>query len=319
MFDDIDDDFDDFFDDLENNWGNYYNNCWNFYNPWFWGWSAGWNNLFPYGYHGLFGFRHPFFYRYNWYHYWYGYYPIYDHYSYPQYVTYTPQTVVLAPQQQIVTNPEVVVYYPTYAEQAAPPQQAPASTPHIPAALARQLQTLGNNDNAVELLEQGAREFKSGNYTAAADSLRRSMLAEPGNAVPKFALAHALFALGDYDYAAFLIRRGMDILPEWPRVGTSLHELYGDPKDLEEHLVGLNVFVNTHPSAIEARFLLGYVSYFAANLDAAEAAFQEANTLRGGQVEVAAFQTRIAEIRAELLKAESAAPAAPVTATPSGG
>lgn len=314
-FDDAFDDFDDFFDDLEDHWHNHYGNLFGYYNPWFWGWNAGWGNLFPYGFNRLFHFHHPFFYRYSWYHHWYGYYPIYDHYFYPQYVTYTPQTIVVAPNVVSAAPNEVVVYYPAYAEPTTANQQ-PAATPHIPPELAHQLQTLGNNDNAVELLEQGARLFKAGDYTAAADALRRSMLAEPGNAVPKFALAHALFALGDYDYAAFLIRRGMAILPEWPRVGTSLHELYGEPKDLEEHLIGLNVYVNSHPTAVEARFLLGYVSYFAANLDGAEAAFDEAARLRNGQVEVAAFQARIAEIRAQL---EQTAPDPTATSEGAGG
>ena len=290
------DDFDDFFDDLAHDWDDHWhdwNGYYGFHNHFGGGWW--WNHhhfhfghLFPYHHHGFFLHRHPFFHYFPWYHYWFGYYPIYRHYYTPAFVSYSPVFVPTAAQ---------TVYVPVYAETAA----APAATPDLNPALARELYALGNNRDAIVDLETGARLFKEGNYAAAADAFRTAEASEPMNAVPKFALAHALFALGDYEGAAFLVKRGMELLPEWPSVGTSLHELYGDPSHLQEHIIGLSTYSATNPAAVDARFLLGYVRYFTGDLDGAESAFRAVEAATPYRADVTSFLSRIAEIRLELL------------------
>ncbi|MBI4879916.1 MAG: tetratricopeptide repeat protein [Planctomycetes bacterium] len=240
-----------------------------------------------YHHHYLFHGHHHYFHDYFWWHFWFGYYPIWNHYAYPAYVSYQPVAVP--------SYSETVVYYPTYAEPAAAPE--PAAEPEIPARLGEELRELGEDENAVACLEQGAAKFKSGDYRGAADLFRRAMLAEAHNAIPKFALAHALFALGEYQYAAFFIRRGMEVMPEWPAAGASLHELYGRPDDLAEHTIALRVFTDANPTDADARFLLGYVSFFSGDLDGAESAFLKLAEANPDSAQAQEFLKRIAEIR----------------------
>ncbi len=288
-----DHDWDDYWDDYwDGYWDGYFDNYGDFVSDnWWWGlFTPFWH--FPYYHHHFFGWNYPYFRSHWWFHFHFGYFPIYNHYVYPYYVSYQP---VYVP-----TYSTAVVYQPVYVEPAAT-EVAPAPTVgEVPPYLAQQLNELAGNETAITWLESGARKFKAGQFEEAADAFRRAMLLEPRNAVPKFALGHTLFALGDYTNAAFMLRRGMQILPQWPSVGTSLHELYGNPDDLAEHTIALRIFLDAQPGDGDARFLLGYVSFFSGDLDAADAAFQSVAATNPTSVETQAFLGRIAEIRAAL-------------------
>jgi len=208
------------------------------YGDCFW-WNLGFASLnayfCAYPYHGYWYncYPSPYFRSNFWYHYGFGYYPAYYQYCYP-YISYVASPAYV----------EVPIYVPVYPDTAP---AVPAAATEIPPDLANELRNLEGNASAVAWLESGANSFKTGDYTAAVDAFRKAMLAEPNNAVPKFAMAHALFALGEYEYAVFLIRRGMQILPGWPLVGTSLHELYGTTESLAEQIIALRVFADTNP------------------------------------------------------------------------
>lgn len=290
--------FDEFDDFVEDHW------WWGFFTP-FW--------HYPYYWHHFLGihFFDAFFFDHFWFHFHFGYFPIYHPIVYPYYVHYEPDVIVVDDGPDVIVVDDggstEVVYEPAYTE----PDEAlriEIDAPNgadiqIAPGLTRELDALQQNEAAVTWLEEGARHFKAGRYAEAADAFRQAMLLEPENAVPKFALAHALFALGDYGNAAFLIRRGMKILPDWPREGSSLHELYGKPGDLKEHVLALRVYLDLHPDDLDARFLLGYVAFFTGDLDGAEAAFSAVLAANPASVEAQAFLERIAEIR-KLLPAE---------------
>lgn len=288
-----DKDWDDYWEDYwDEYWDEYFDNYEDFVEDnWWWGFfTPFWH--YPYYHHHFFGISYPYYHSHWWFHFHFGYYPIYHHRVYPYYVSYQP---VYVP-----TYSTAVVYQPVYVEPATVDAGPATSVNEVPPYLAEQLNQLSGNESAITWLESGARDFKAGHFETAADAFRRAMLLEQDNAVPKLALAHALFALGDYTNAAFMIRRGMQILPQWPTVGTSLHELYGNPDDLAEHTIALRVHLDAHPDDGDARFLLGYVSYFSGDLDGAEAAFQSVIAANPGNAETQAFLNRIAEIRATL-------------------
>ena len=60
------------------------------------------------------------------------------------------------------------------------------------------------------LLDAGLRYLKSRQYARAATTLLQTVVADPDAGTPKLAFGDALFATGDYHYAALAVRRGID-------------------------------------------------------------------------------------------------------------
>lgn len=112
-------------------------------------------------------------------------------------------------------------------------------------------------------LTTGKRYFKQGGYSLAVESFQRAVLAAPQDGVPKlyFGLAH--FAVGDYEYAAYAIRRGMDRVPSRGKDAMDPRHLYGKSADLDRHLAALHAQVERDPANGDAHFLLGYMLYHA--------------------------------------------------------
>lgn len=127
---------------------------------------------------------------------------------------------------------------------------------------------------AIRYLDEGAALFREGRYLEACEKFRLATLVDLDFAVPKFAFAHGLFALGLYDTAAFEILRGLAIMPEWIEVGGDLKLMYGDPNDFEEQKNGLIAHLKLHRDKENALLVLGFVSYFSGDLYLAEKVFQ---------------------------------------------
>ena len=253
--------------------------------------------------------------HYNWYSNWFGFHPAYSSYwwcewwpyysYYPSYVSYYP-TYVGVPAESSST----IIYYPYYdapgAETSYEDGYYPAPTggdipqDQVSPEFAAELDSLATNTNAIALMEEGARLFQEGDYPGAAEAFRMAVLAEKTNAVPKFAMAHALFALGEYEYAAFMIRRGMEILPSWPSVGADMRDLYGNPDDLMEQMIALQIYREAHPESADAAMLLGYMSFFSGDLDEAETQFSGVMALEENNTVGSSFLLRIGEIRTML-------------------
>ena len=108
----------------------------------------------------------------------------------------------------------------------------------------------------------GKRYFKQGKYSLAVEAFLQAVLAAPRDGVPKlyFGLAH--FSAGDYESAAYAIRRGMDHVPSWGKDEMDPRYLYAKSADLDRHLAALTAHVERDPANGDARFLLGYMLYF---------------------------------------------------------
>ncbi len=128
---------------------------------------------------------------------------------------------------------------------------------------------------SLEYLDEGANFFREGKYQEALHMFRLATLADLNFAIPKFAYAHALYALGMYEYAAYEIRLGMCLMPDWPEMGGDLTLMYGDPADFEEQLSALRAHIEIMISDQDALLVLGYVSFFSGDLNTAEESFKE--------------------------------------------
>ena len=133
---------------------------------------------------------------------------------------------------------------------------------------------LDAEEQCIALLDEGADLFRQGLYLEALHKFRMAALTDLDFAVPKFAYAHALFALGMYDYAAYELRLGLELLPDWVEIGGDLKLMYGDEADFEEQIKALMAHVTQVPADEDALLVLGYVGYFSGDLYLAEKAFR---------------------------------------------
>ncbi|MCH8965860.1 MAG: hypothetical protein IIB58_12915 [Planctomycetes bacterium] len=108
----------------------------------------------------------------------------------------------------------------------------------------------------------GKRFFKEGKYALAVDAFLRAVLATPQDGVPKLYFGAAHFAVGDFGYASYAIRRGMDRVTEISREATDPRYLYGKLADFDQHVAVLTAHVQRSPADGDAHFLLGYMLYF---------------------------------------------------------
>jgi tetratricopeptide (TPR) repeat protein len=145
-------------------------------------------------------------------------------------------------------------------EGAAQPAPAPPSTPVL---------------SEVELrLKEGDYYFKKGDYAKAVESFKKAVDAEPQAAAPRFALGEALFATGDYHYAAFSIRKGLELNPDWVRAKLDRREYYRSLEDYQAHLKKLEDYVRERPYDGSALFVLAYNRYFSDQKTEARELFQ---------------------------------------------
>ena len=85
------------------------------------------------------------------------------------------------------------------------------------------------------------------------------MLTEPQNGGRKLNYGVALFAIGDYDYAAYAIRRGLDRVAEWGGDAMDPKILYGEQGGFDRHLGALRDYASGHKDDNAAHFVLGYM------------------------------------------------------------
>jgi len=133
---------------------------------------------------------------------------------------------------------------------------------------------------AIALLDEGADFFRAGKYLEALHRFRLAALTDLNFAIPKFAYAHTLFALGMYDYAAYEIRLGLLNLPEWLEIGGDLKLLYGALSDFDEQMHALFAHIKLFRSDENAILTLGYAAYFSGDIYLAEKAFKELATFK---------------------------------------
>lgn len=294
---------------------------WKFNCSFHFGW---WYYPKPYWWYGSgFGF-HPVYSSYWWCEWW----PSYV--VYPRYVSYVPTYYPVYD-----TGTDVVNYYNYYdgppegsdGGSAPPPAEGAPSTEgavtptgdipkeQVDPDFEKELQQFSQNESAMSQLQTGVTAFRNRDYLGASDAFRKAMLAERNNSLAKFAMANAQFALGEYGYASFLIRRAMELRPNWPWIGSDLRDMYSEPDDLEEQRLALDSFITTHPDDVDAKMLQGYVAFFSGDIEAAESAFDAVLEKQPVDSIATAFKKRIGEVK-ELLEKDGLENAPPTGSQP---
>lgn len=115
--------------------------------------------------------------------------------------------------------------------------------------------------------------FRDGRYQDAVDSYLRALSYLPDDASIHFALSDALFALGDYHYAAFMITKALDLDPELATVVVDKRSFYGDASAFTAQLNTLRRYTNEKPFDAAAYLVLGYNLRFSKDDEGAERAF----------------------------------------------
>ncbi len=124
-----------------------------------------------------------------------------------------------------------------------------------------------------ELLNLGWDLFYNGDYAGAAESFRQAMLKDGDDPWIKLAFAQALFAIGDYPDAAFLLRRGMQLLPDYLEFAPNPLDRYGDVLDHAEQILALRTFLEYLPEDPAGMLMLGVQSFLIGDFVTAEIQF----------------------------------------------
>ena len=197
----------------------------------------------------------------------YPYYYYYKHCYYPSYyypplvyssTVYTTSSYDDGPEVVYVEVPadEQPVEY--VGEAAAPPVQE-AAQPAFPGAGIPEVAGADDgslNSAAERYLELGDDAFREGRYGDAVQFYAKSIELAPDVGVLYLVLSDALFATGDYHYAAYTIRRALKLDPALASSGVDKHTFYSDPQEFDRQLAVLEQYVLDHPTDGDARLVL---------------------------------------------------------------
>lgn len=131
------------------------------------------------------------------------------------------------------------------------------------------------------LTDLGIAAFRKGEYGVAILRLRQSADANPPGPRAAFLQGQACIAVGKYREAAQLIQTGLQGQPTWPTSAFRPKvELYDNKDDVwKEHRTALETAQKLDPKNADYLFLLGYLSWFDGERDAARDYFQQARRL----------------------------------------
>lgn len=115
--------------------------------------------------------------------------------------------------------------------------------------------------------------FRDGRYQDAVDSYLRALSFLEDDASIHFALADALFALGDYHYAAFMINKALDLDPELASLTIDKRTFYKDPATFTAQVNTLRNYAAEKAYDASAHLVLGYNLRFSGDDVGAERAF----------------------------------------------
>lgn len=167
------------------------------------------------------------------------------------------------------------------------PMPAPASTPTALAA---------------QYIELGDFYFKNDRFDAAAEAYAKARNHVPDDASIHFVLADAVFANGDYHYAAFLIAEAIRLDPAMVTADVDKRTFYSDKSLFETQLEALQTYCNDKPYDAWAQLVLAYNLRYSDRPTRSVAAFRRVLELDDGNPTARTFL-------AELVPALSTDPA----------
>jgi hypothetical protein len=103
--------------------------------------------------------------------------------------------------------------------------------------------------------------FKTGYYLKASEAYRVAVLAEPGNPYKKLAFGHALFAIGNYSYSSYALRRATQQLDQKSAFNPDVATLFPSKKAFDKAVKDLKRYVTYSPRDPAGLSVLGYMLY----------------------------------------------------------
>lgn len=123
-------------------------------------------------------------------------------------------------------------------------------------------------------IELGDFYFKSNRFDAAAEAYAKARNHVPNDASVHFVLADAVFANGDYHYAAFLIAEAVRLDPTIVTAEVDKRDFYGERKTFDNQMEALQKYCVDKPYDAWAQLVLGYNMRFSDRPTRAVAAFR---------------------------------------------
>ncbi|MBN1490062.1 MAG: tetratricopeptide repeat protein [Phycisphaerae bacterium] len=174
-------------------------------------------------------------------------------------------------QAPIAPSPEPAAISPAPAVEPAPAPQTNAQT--IEGTEPAEAPD-GLSEKFIEQMNAGGDAFARGAYDEARRAFVAAMVEMPNNIDPMLALALTHFATGEYELAAMLLQQ---VLPDHPEIAQSLFDLrtqYPDAETLAKQITALRSHIESHPSEIAPRVLLGFVEHFSGQREEARKTFE---------------------------------------------
>lgn len=144
---------------------------------------------------------------------------------------------------------------------------------------------------ATQYVELGDFYFKNDRFDAAAEAYGKARKHAPEDASVHFVLADAVFANGDYHYAAFLIAEAVRLDPAIVTADVDKRAFYSDEKLFETQLEALQSYCSEKPYDAWAQLVLGYNLRFSDRPTRSVAAFRRVLELDSGNPTARAFLT----------------------------
>src|SRR5581483_944761 len=110
-------------------------------------------------------------------------------------------------------------------------------------------------------MAKGDYYFKTGYYLKASESYRVAVLAEPVNPYKKLAFGHALFAIGNYSYSSYALRRAVSQLDAKTPFTADVSSLFPSKKAFEKAVKDLKRYVTYSPRDPAGLSVLGYMLF----------------------------------------------------------
>lgn len=125
------------------------------------------------------------------------------------------------------------------------------------------------NRAAAYYLTQGDRAFREARFGDAAHFYAKAVEFSSDSGILYLVLSDALFATGDYRYAAYALRQAFDREPDLARNLIDKREFYADPAQFDRQLATLERYVEDHVLDMDARLVLSANYLFSGRPDAA--------------------------------------------------
>ncbi|HZU97680.1 MAG TPA: hypothetical protein VFF73_13350 [Planctomycetota bacterium] len=123
-------------------------------------------------------------------------------------------------------------------------------------------------------MAKGDYYFKTGYYLKASEAYRVAVLAEPTNAWKKLSFGHALFAIGNYSYSSYALRRAVSQLDSKTPFSQDVSSLFPSKRAFEKAVKDLKRYVTYSPRDPAGLSVLGYMLFSQGEDDHAKEMFQ---------------------------------------------